>query len=412
MIQKLPSSICRSCRKTLFERERGIFTRLMPKMPNFENLVNVGKELRQSQKCICYICKKARYKGHKKIIKGRGRSKYLLQKSNKNKTKVLLCSACLGDIAKGKKHICTKTVAYKNTVTMLKTVPHKIKEKVVTSVIRDKLDLSNKSLQNIHFNLSTEGNKSRIVLNPLKHNKEKTYFFHENLDRLQLSLGSSNNQMKKISRFLRASAGKLTVTSDYEKHLSVKTTLLNNLYRTESYEFDIEGDVGKEKRPVVYTTAEEIIERVVSERRIVGYYKVKVTADGGQGFFKICLTILCDTEENQKTKKNTGIYKIIMLCVVPNIKETHNNIQFLFELTKLNNLSFKFVADFKIILLVNGHQSASSMYPCPYCFVPKNDFRKELFKPQEEQPELKTYGDIQKFYQKFVTLHDGDKKKC
>ena len=43
-------------------------------------------------------------------------------------------------------------------------------------------------------------------------------------------------------------------------------------------------------RPVVWADAEKLIETVLDKRYFVGDYLVKVMADGGQGFFKICLS--------------------------------------------------------------------------------------------------------------------------
>ena len=48
----------------------------------------------------------------------------------------------------------------------------------------------------------------------------------------------------------------------------------------------------------------------------------------------------------------------------------------LFELTNINNIPFKFVADFKLLLIVNGEQTATSAYSCPYCFVSLRDLRR------------------------------------
>ena len=64
-----------------------------------------------------------------------------------------------------------------------------------------------------------------------------------------------------------------------------------------------------------------------------------------------------------------------MLCCVPNVNESYENMKILFELTKLNNIPYKFVADFKLTLIVNGLQTATSSYPSPVCFVSLNCLR-------------------------------------
>lgn len=71
-------------------------------------------------------------------------------------------------------------------------------------------------------------------------------------------------------------------------------------------------------------------------------------ADGGQGFFKVCMTILPEyyvrdsnvsedvtSGKRQKADKLTSVHKLIMLCIVPQIKETYENIKKLFDLIDL-----------------------------------------------------------------------------
>lgn len=90
-------------------------------------------------------------------------------------------------------------------------------------------------------------------------------------------------------------------------------------------------------------------------------------ADGGQGFLKISISIstLEDKKEGDDSgkyrrkyvsyyatggsvaneRKMTSVYKLILLCIVPDIKETYGNFKTLVELTKLNEIPFKFVLD-------------------------------------------------------------------
>ncbi|CAH1104321.1 unnamed protein product [Psylliodes chrysocephalus] len=121
-------------------------------------------------------------------------------------------------------------------------------------------------------------------------------------------------------------------------------------------------------------------------------------ADGGQGFFKVSMTILPANDDPAydnnladhipgkrsryaeggmvgKKANWTSVQKLIMLAIVPKIKETYENLKVLFDLTQLNNVLFKFVADFKLLLIVNGQQTATSTYPCPYCFVTLDELR-------------------------------------
>lgn len=69
----------------------------------------------------------------------------------------------------------------------------------------------------------------------------------------------------------------------------------------------------------------------------------------------------------------TSVKRVILLCLVPEFKESHKNMKQLFDLTGLTNISFLFVADFKLLLICLGCQTASASLPCPYCLVPKGE---------------------------------------
>lgn len=187
-------------------------------------------------------------------------------------------------------------------------------------------------------------------------------------------------------------------------------------------------------------------------------------ADGGQNFFKISLCILpddyspkngensmqedesdpedsvtfnnsnkrmCYSEGGRLSKKGklSSVNRLLLLCVVPGIKETHANIKLLFDLTKLNDIPFKFVADFELLLIVNGQQTATSSYPCPYCFVSLKDLRRKLTPDTsldvnttasasdgaevQNGTSLKTYGDLRRDYEKYCLLRNqGEEKEC
>jgi hypothetical protein len=138
---------------------------------------------------------------------------------------------------------------------------------------------------------------------------------------------------------------------------------------------DLDVDVGNKntKRPVIWADAGELLEFVLQQRKETNNVFIKIMADGGQGFFKICMSVFpenylkecSEDKENMSPQKKrtsyvqggsvgskgqlTGVKRFIMVCIVPEIKETYENIQKLFSLTNINNIPFKFVSDFKII---------------------------------------------------------------
>ena len=331
---------------------------------------------------------------------------------------------------------------------MVEELPETVQEQIASNVIKAKLKAqngSNRHVENESVQLSTRGSKMKVIINPSA--KKDTIFTEESLDNFRVNLGLSQTKMIEATNFLRSHAGKFSVPKHYKEHMKEKSKLLEDLYRSSQHSFECDG--GKQElRPVVYADAQELVKAVIEERNFEGIVCIKLMADGGQGFFKISLSVfqenysatldrnVNDSEgnnvplENSKRKskyweggslgkkgKLLSVKRVLLLCIVPKIKETYSNVRFLFELTEVN-ISFKFVCDFKLLLINNGQQTATAMYPCPYCFVSLNDLRKCNTEEQagssvasgssdmdnlenSNYMRLKTYGDLLKDYEKF-----------
>lgn len=445
---KFPLSICSTCRRALADREKNICKRPLQTMPKYEEII-LPIQTRTTSECnCCYVCRVARFKGHSKQIKGRG---HVLNVSNQialshdlNGTKCILvdksepsknesrgsfemCKKCFQQVGKGIFHPCASTSTSDsnvrdNVLKIVESLPEKQQNQIAASILKRKR--SSGEQQSEEITLNTLGSKVRIALNP-KPNKQ-VVFDAKKLDDFHVNSGVSCNHMKKMTSFLRNSAGRKSVPVSYEQNISQKLRTLEDVYMDDVFQFDT-GNDQKENRPVIWADAEELLDAVVEKRGQIGIPKIKLMADGGQGFFKISLTILTEdysaiTESlggsTRKKAKLTSVQKLILLCVVPEIKETYENLNLLVKLTKLNNIPFKFVSDFKVLLLANGQQTASATYPCPYCFVTL----KELRHPQDtlnensediydESAKLKTYGDLKRDYNQFESLHK-DKLKA
>ena len=104
-----------------------------------------------------------------------------------------------------------------------------------------------------------------------------------------------------------------------------------------------------------------------------------------------------------------GVDRLIMLCTVPEVSESYENIKKLFDLVQINKIPFKFVADFKLLLTVNGLQTASSTYLSPYCCVDLKTLRSRALdvinKGNHKCSELRTYGDLNKCHDRLEYLY-------
>lgn len=464
---RYPLSICRTCYLTLDDAEKNIFKRPVQVMPDYQS-ITLPRDTRSSDdSCNCYICLTGRYKGHLKIETGRGHKRNLnntiststgrygasnisqLPKKaleNNKKNNIQLCSKCSQKIGKGLSHKCLKVKTKVSEI--IEIIPESIREQVASSIIRNKLgdDSVDRHIKDKEVELSTKGSKMRVTINPSK--PKEVFFPKESLDNYRVNLNASQNQMKKVTNFIRSHCGKNSIPAHYSEHVSKKSKTLKEVYRQGTFEFDCE----KKKictRPVVFADAEELYEAVIAERQFEGNVSIKLMADGGQGFFKIIMSIFPEGySEQSKTdnddssddfilnenKKRTlyseggtlskraqllSVRRTIILCIVPKISETYANVKLLFDLTKINNLPFKFISDFKLLLIINGQQTASAMYPCPYCFVSLNELKRKNDNLQEQTNEnahcstseestkhgsstrLKTYGDLKRDFEKF-----------
>lgn len=469
---RFPNSICNTCRNTVFECDKNDAKRPSLIMPNYESII-LQKDTRNksSQSCSCYICLEARLSKISKNKQGAGNKRHFSVEINplngqyaasspdtvsvyKSSTKSLsndeniikICQLCFKKIkGSGQNHKCVTTYDRQdNFNTLIETAPESMKEKMISHSIKRKFestDNSGKSQNDVEL-LSRNSKKLKLHLH--SKNKSDIIFSSQDLDEFQNHMDMSNTSMKKVTRFLRVHAGKNSVPKNYREHFSFKSKIFEKVYNCSSCDFEVENSKLKESRPVIWADAENLLNVILTERNIIGNYKVKVMADGGQGFFKVSLSVLPedyidglkerddDLQKHTSANKNSlpsSVYKTILLCIVPKIKESYENIKILFDLTKINNMSFQFVSDFKLLLLVNGQQTASSTFPCPYCFVTLADLKsgcKEFTSENkiiistdtnssvagDESKKLKTYGDLNADYIKFCNTGKKNKKEA
>lgn len=480
---RFPTAMCTICRLILQQHEKNITSRPFKTMPNYEDVV-----LQSQSACNCYICITGRHKGQIKMKSkvaigeildpaividpsdGVDASKNATvsefprrEQSSKIKAKstMTICNLCFQKVGRGLRHPCVKNTSSKarareNILKMSSSLPMKQQGQICSSLLSKKINAMETdecTTKDSLINISTTGRPKTICL---KKPPKPVTFSAEELNNYQNESGHSGKQMKNIITFIRSTAGRKSIPPDYFKQVSQRAKTLENVYRSDTLEFDVENNAAnqkkaiggqknskqkrtvakkitlKQRRPVVWANAEEILNTVIDKRGLIGNYLVKVMADGGQGFFKIGMTIIpedyisesiADSDEDhssakkRKVDKVTSVHKLIMLAIVPAIKETYDNVKTLFDLVKINDIPFKFVSDLKLVLIVNGQQTATSSFPCPYCFVKLDSLKSRVdidinvsCEDEEDIPisdELlynKTYGDLRKDYEEFVSL--------
>ena len=150
---KFPLSICKTCHVTMLDYEKGVYKRPIQDFPNYVDLV-LSKETRSMKNtCNCYICMTARFKGHAKNTKGRGKKRniknvidisnglyghVLLQSNQSSDLKVInntdpaqvsICNKCFQAVGRGIDHPCKN--AKENILKLVEKLPENNKEQLL-----------------------------------------------------------------------------------------------------------------------------------------------------------------------------------------------------------------------------------------------------------------------------------------
>ena len=444
-----PTSICGTCRLDLTKADKdNTLAPMLPKMPNYQDitLLKETRNVSATTVCYCFICLTARSTAHTPPKKGRGKARILepnickglfaakeddpidLVTPTKAPNPIIkTCGVCLQPIGKGIRHDCKTSNASNNVVKTLENLPENVSDQVASTIISNKATTSSGSTRNAPISLTTKGKPMRVLVNPSK--SSDPVITHESLDNLQAGVGNlSNTKMKGVANWCRTTFGRKCIIPGYKEHLTSKSTHLNDLYHLTYVDLAVDKDGTSKPRPVVYSNSKELVEKVCIERKYDGNPNVIITIDGGGGFFKVCATILSndynwndDTDDSdtghhgEKSKpsrstyaeggtlkegKLTGVKRLIVLALVPEIVESNSNFKVIFDLIKLNDIEFKIVSDYKAMLIALGLQTSRSSWPCPQCLIPLRHFDDYFNKEEEYQP--RTFAMLSEDYNKFT----------
>lgn len=92
-----------------------------------------------------------------------------------------------------------------------------------------------------------------------------------------------------------------------------------------------------------------LVSHLLNSRGITEEFHLKIGIDGGGGLLKICLSIL--NTEQTSSYKSSGLNKLMIIGIGPNLTESYNNLKIIFDLLNLhlicgvcnfyNNIRFK-----------------------------------------------------------------------
>ena len=108
---------------------------------------------------------------------------------------------------------------------------------------------------------------------------------------------------------------------------------------------------------------------------------VRIGMDGGGGFMKVCLSVF-DMRQEKKEQgrlknrfKDSGIKKLLILAIVPDIQENYINIKRIWLEAGLDKIhrNYTIASDLKLCNILLGLMSHSSSHPCYWCDIGKYD---------------------------------------
>ena len=105
-----------------------------------------------------------------------------------------------------------------------------------------------------------------------------------------------------------------------------------------------------------------------------------------------------------KEAKMSSVKKVIMLALLPNVKETHENLKTLLTAVDLSGIPFTFSCDIKLDLMLIGKQQASCTHNCIYCTgaAPWTD---------QNSGDLMTIGMLKCFHRLYLERDPEDEEK-
>ena len=99
--------------------------------------------------------------------------------------------------------------------------------------------------------------------------------------------------------------------------------------------------------------------------------------DDGQGVLKVMMALTdksTDTEQVKRSKcvcanqfKLTSVNRLIILAIIPDCQENHDNIAVCLQKLKLSGVNILLSADIKVLLSVTGRSGGSGKYHCYLC---------------------------------------------
>ena len=395
--ERFPSGVCTTCRLSLLENMKGSSLgnrdaprkMLLPDPDCYE--VKLSKVTRSfsAQECQCMICVLARMNGleWKRFVADCKKEKSDFSPGVKYDR---LCSNCFSPIYRGSHHtedacrsrrqaFSNLTVAVSNANTSMELVASNFL-KTTSSEAQSSTVALRQSTGGRHPLVVTIGSPESDVTEPISADEVKV---------IQTEARLSDNQMGSVLKNLRLKFGRKIAESAVRETLISEKTKFDEFFSADLLQF-WDNDGSYILKPVVFcSNVVDFVSELMDLRKLgPGDAKLKVGLDKGRGHLKMVLSmynpddVMKMKSEGRVTMKSgigsgdnhslIGKKKIMILAIVPDIPENYHNLQILYDLTKINSVSYQQTGDLKALNILLGLMSSSAACGCCYCEAQRN----------------------------------------
>ena len=393
-----PRGICTSCHIALGKKNNGHDVNL-----STNQVYKQIRFLRSSfdvTNCKCSICNIAKSYGAKcaNSKKKCGRPKSIQQPTQ---PAIKLCSVCFQELYQGCRHQCSSTNYRRNKVNnfeelMTPTTSERVASRVLKKCQDDSV-------------LSTLGSRKRSFA-PVT--TKKVLFSADDMTVIRKSNNLCSRQTIGIMEDLNKAAGHKVFESQAKRKMHDKNHTLDSYFDHMMMQFTrtIKGTKQTElfdQHVVVINDFQGFIDEVVQVRNLdIDKCLIRIGLDGGGGFFKICLSVfnLMIRDENHHVSSlgkkfvDSGVKKIFIVTIAPATPENFFNLEKLWIVAGMNSLTWDYssctiASDLKLLNILLGLMSHSSLHPCCWCDSDKYHLH--------EKGNQRTLGSLNDLYRNF-----------
>ena len=243
-------------------------------------------------------------------------------------------------------HVCSQHNAAKNIIDLASTVSQESREKIASTIIREKM-VNENIRDGKEFLIKTFGHPAKIVYGRPDNKRERKSFkslTFETVKELQLNLDLSKRGIKKFIQTVRKTSSSNIESGIYQKLDEAEKCLMDS-YDIEVRNFEVSGAENEEIRNlIVLKDVSNFVMDLIKQKNLNPLTAtVRVGVDGGGGFFKICVNVFDQNEaefSSSSSYLDTGVQRVQFLAIVEDIPETYTNVKIILEILKLETLDF------------------------------------------------------------------------